>query len=91
MKFTITKGLLNKQFQKGGLLTFLIADTKGKSVYCNKCGNIANAIIELPYPPQGVYNIPVCKAHFEQAFPDWHGGYPVRRAFTINYLRNKQT
>lgn len=55
---------IGKKYYYGKMISWLIGDKKGKSVYCNKCGNIANGIEEgeiLGF----IYRIPLCKKHLE--------------------------
>lgn len=53
---------IGKKYYVGSRIRWLLQDKKGKGVYCDKCGNIANGIEEgkcLGFR----YRIPLCETH----------------------------
>ena len=53
---------IGKKYYYGRLVRGLLENKKGKNIYCDKCGNIANGIEEgkvLGF----TYRIPLCKKH----------------------------
>ena len=77
-------------------IRWMLEDENGTSVYCDKCGNIANlCLLEV----QGRYllQIPICKRHAEELL-DSTNEYVVRDLLifkkddvtAINAIRNKE-
>lgn len=58
---------IDKEYQAGKMLRWMIEDTQGNSVYCHKCGNIANGVMRVKR--NHVFNIPLCKQHLVELFP----------------------
>lgn len=56
---------IGKKYYYGRLVRWLIEDKHGKSVYCNKCGNIANGI-DVGQILGFTYIIPLCNKHLEE-------------------------
>lgn len=52
----------------GGRIRWLLMDKEGNSVYCDRCGNIANGVMRVERD-SGVYNVPLCKKHIGDQFP----------------------
>ena len=52
-----------------GFIRWLLQDSKGNGVYCDRCGNIANGVMEVK-KRIGVFNIPLCKTHGLELFPN---------------------
>lgn len=52
-----------------GFIKWLLTDDKGISVYCDRCGNIANGVMSV-VRDSGTYNIPLCKNHIKKQFPE---------------------
>jgi len=53
---------VGKNYYCGNLVGWLLEDKKGKGIYCDKCGNIANGIEEGRVLGL-TYRIPLCKKH----------------------------
>ncbi|GAB4023202.1 hypothetical protein GCM10028808_72920 [Spirosoma migulaei] len=68
-RFAKLKSYLNADFYYGGAIRWLLVDKNGNSVDCDRCGNIANAILKTTRT-LGTYYVPLCKKHFHQTFPD---------------------
>lgn len=66
-----------------GFLRWLLTDKNGQSVTCDRCGNIANGIMKVE-KRIGVFNIPLCKSHFGETFPEFNGYLPT----TIKYVKS---
>jgi hypothetical protein len=67
-RFTQLRRYHEKKFYTGRYIRWLIEDSEG-SVYCDKCGNIANGVMEIKRS-MGSFNIPLCRVHFAKNFPD---------------------
>lgn len=67
MEFTFKEKSLHigRNYYSGKLIRWLLADKKGESVYCFRCGNIANTIITGKLFGFIKYTIPVCRPHIE--------------------------
>jgi len=64
---------VNKKLYPGKLLRGMLRDKHG-SVYCDRCGNIANAVgVRNVWVTQAFgfrLNIPLCNKHFREDFPE---------------------
>ena len=61
---------IGKRYYCGKLVRWLIADKNGKSVYCNKCRNIANGIDEGRMCGL-TYRIPFCNKHLNETTEEY--------------------
>lgn len=68
-RIKILKSYLNKRWCYGRGLRWMIEDEYGHNAYCDQCGNAANAVVRA-IKPSGVYNIPFCKSHISEYFPE---------------------
>lgn len=57
---------VNNKYYHGRLLRFMVADKDGVSVYCNKCGNIANGVKSGKVLYFFSYTIPYCRKHLKE-------------------------
>lgn len=72
-RFAQLRGYFNRKFFQGRLVRYMLEEKNGNSVYCDKCGNIANGVLQV-WPRSGYqignrFNIPLCKKHFMEAEP----------------------
>ena len=67
-RFEILRSYWNKKYYSGHI-RWLLVDSKGESVCCDKCGNIANGVMRVE-KRIGVFNVPLCKKHGLELFPD---------------------
>ena len=68
MKIALIKSYIDKQYYLGKFIRWLLEDEKGVSVKCHHCGNIANGIMKIERAH--TYNIPLCKKHMKDTFPN---------------------
>lgn len=54
---------IGKKYYYGSLVKWLIKDKKGRSVYCDQCGNIANDVKREKIFRFININVPICKLH----------------------------
>lgn len=59
----------NAKYFQGKMMRYLIEDSAHTSVYCDRCGNIANGVISVERK-QGEFNFPLCAKHFREIFPE---------------------
>ncbi len=59
---------INREYQCGKFIRYMLVNKKGVSVYCDCCGNIANGVAKRKFAFFD-YNKPLCKNHMAEAFP----------------------
>lgn len=67
-KFSLLKSFIDKKIKFGNNIKYLLEDEKGNSLYCYKCGNIANHV--LICQRQNKFNVPLCRKHFVELYPE---------------------
>lgn len=76
----------NATYFKGSTLPFMLENSNHESVFCDKCGNIANGVVSIKRS-KGEFNIPLCKYHFLEIFPETNG-FPTLKEY--DFLKLKQ-
>ena len=59
----------DRKYYLGKFIRYLLQDDRGVSVYCDRCGNIANGVMKVERN-SGIYNIPLCSKHILEQFPE---------------------
>lgn len=77
------RSYLNRNYYSG-FIRWLLQDKSGHSVGCDRCGNIANGVMVIN-SKFGLFNVPLCKKHYLEIFPDTQSLPDVRE-----YLRPKK-
>jgi len=76
----------NAKYYSAGMVRWLLTDKNGCSVICDRCGNIANGVMKVERRI-GTFNIPLCKEHFVETFPNFNGYLPT----AIFYKKHQKT